>query len=37
MHRDVDVEQFCRTECAHDSIRMCRDIYQDNVADKCDA
>ncbi|HHP7238126.1 inorganic diphosphatase, partial [Longibacter sp.] len=37
MHREVDVEGFLGTERAHDSIRMCRDIYQENVSGNWDA
>jgi len=36
MHREVDVEGFLGTERAHHSIRMCRNIYQENVSDHWD-
>jgi inorganic pyrophosphatase len=36
MHREVDVEGFLDTKRAHESIQMCRDIYQEEFPDGWD-
>jgi inorganic pyrophosphatase len=37
MHREVDVEGFLGPDAAHDSIRMCRQMYEDAFPDGWEA